>query len=99
MCFFASGRIYVDGGGRGHVFRRDDNAEQCLRWWRARCVEWCFQTPEPDRWLDQKYLDEVPRRFQGVHVLHDPPVNMAIWNIDNSDISIREGIILADGSP
>ena len=50
-------------------FRRDDNGSACLNWWRAKCIEWCYDRLEDDRFADQKYLDDWPSRFSKVVVL------------------------------
>ena len=41
-------------------FRRDPRALCCLQWWRERCLEWCHDRFENDRFADQKYLDDWP---------------------------------------
>ena len=43
------------------AFRRDARARECLEWWRARCLEWCYDRMEPGRFADQKYLLPLPR--------------------------------------
>ncbi len=44
-------------------FRRDAAGLAVLADWRARCLEWCHDRLEPDRFADQKYLDAWPERF------------------------------------
>jgi hypothetical protein len=62
-------------------FRRDEAALECLRWWRDRCLEWCYRRLEGNRYADQKYLDEFPKRFRNVIVLENIGANLAPWNI------------------
>src|SRR5438445_589515 len=69
-------------------FRRDAEALVCLRWWRERCLEWCYDRCEDSRFADQKYLDDWPSRFQGVAVLQHKGANLAPWNLAN--YTIRE---------
>lgn len=70
-------------------FRRDNNARECLLWWRQRCNEWCYDRLENERFADQKYLDDWPKRFQGVMVLLHKGANLAPWNIANYKICWR----------
>ncbi|HVP81188.1 MAG TPA: glycosyl transferase [Thermodesulfobacteriota bacterium] len=64
-------------------FRRDEHAFACLRWWRERCLEWCYDRCEDGRFADQKYLDEWPSRFQSAVVLSHKGANLAPWNLGN----------------
>ncbi len=81
------------------TFRRDDNARRCLRWWRARCLEWCHDRVEDGRYGDQKYLDEWPTRFPGVAVLRQKGVNVAPWNYLNYQIRRRRSRLWVDDEP
>jgi hypothetical protein len=62
-------------------FAGDDEGRACLDWWRERCIEWCFDRIEDDRFADQKYLDEFPKRFERVHELRHPGADVAPWNL------------------
>ena len=80
-------------------FRRDDNALSCLRWWRERCIEWCYDRLEDGRYGDQKYLDDWPTRFNGVHVLRNIGAGVAPWNFETYRVESRGGQVLVDGMP
>lgn len=58
---------YLDGCGRfdaGWVsLRNDATGLACARDWAERCARWCFRIREPNRFLDQKYLDAWPARY------------------------------------
>ena len=45
---------------------RRSNGRRVLTWWKEKCMEWCFDIPEPDRMGDQKYLNGWPEKFPGV---------------------------------
>lgn len=81
------------------TFRRDDNGLKALRWWHERCLEWCFNRLEDGKLGDQKYLDEWPTRFSGVHVLAHPGAGVAPWNVRQYDLAQRNGAVTVDGRP
>lgn len=62
-------------------FENDGDGLQCLEWWRERCIEWCFDHVDGDRYADQKYLDQFPTEFARVHVLQHPGADVAPWNL------------------
>lgn len=61
-------------------FRRDEQGLACLKRWREQCIEWCFYRLEEDRMGDQKYLDQWPERYSGLHILQHPGAGLAPWN-------------------
>ena len=81
------------------TFRRDERGLAPLRWWRERCLEWCYDRIEDGRWGDQRYLDDWPERFAGVHVLAHPGGGLAPWNAKRYTLERRDGSLLVDGYP
>lgn len=80
-------------------FRRDEHALTCLRWWRERCIEWCYDRCEDGRFADQKYLDDWPNRFRNVVVLRHKGANLAPWNLSNYTIREEWDGVRVDGEP
>lgn len=80
-------------------FRRDASGLACLRWWRERCIEWCYDRFEDGRYADQKYLDRWPELFEGVTVLAQKGANLAPWNISNYAVRLEGEDIRVDGEP
>src|SRR6185295_8074489 len=39
-------------------FRRDVRGMEALRWWRERCLEWCYARAEAGKMGDQMYLND-----------------------------------------
>jgi hypothetical protein len=78
------------------VFRRDGRGEDILQWWHDRCIEWCYYRLEDGKLGDQKYLDDWPERFEGVHVLEHKGGGLAPWNISQYDVRRAGGRILVD---
>lgn len=78
-------------------FRDDPVGRACLGWWRARCLEWCYDRLEDGKFADQKYLDDWPERFPGVHVLPHKGVNLAPWNVGGYRVAREKGRVTVDG--
>lgn len=81
------------------IFRNDERARTALRWWRDRCNEWCYHHVEDGKMGDQKYLDDWPKRFEGVVVVQHEGVGLAPWNLAKYKVTKRDGRLLVDGRP
>ncbi|MFL5915679.1 MAG: methyltransferase domain-containing protein [Gaiellaceae bacterium] len=78
------------------TFRRDQRGLEALNWWRDRCLEWCYFRFEDGKMGDQKYLDDWPERFAGVHVLEHPGGGLAPWNVERYELARQNGSVLVD---
>ena len=81
------------------TFRRTRDGLAALRWWRGRCIEWCYARFEDGKFGDQRYLDDWPERFPSVHVLEHPGGGVAPWNVGGSELELRGSTINVDGQP
>jgi len=81
------------------TFRRDERGLNALRWWRERCLEWCYDRTEDGRYGDQKYLDDWSQRFPGVRVLEHVGGGLAPWNVANYRLERAGATVLVDGRP
>jgi hypothetical protein len=63
------------------TFRNNETGIAALKWWRGKCLEWCYRRAEKGKMGDQKYLDDWPRRFKDVHTLQNKGAGLAPWNI------------------
>ncbi len=77
-------------------FRNDRYGKECLQWWRERCLQWCYDRPEEDRYADQKYLDDWPSMFPEVVTLRCKGANLAAWNAGQYDLKGEENEVLVD---
>jgi hypothetical protein len=80
------------------TLRRDVRTYTALRWWRERCLEWCYDRVEDVRCGDLTYLNDWPTRFPGTKVLEHPGC-LGEWNIKFFDLSANNGQVLVEGRP
>ena len=59
---------------------------KALKWWRDRCIEWCFARLENGKFGDQKYLDDWTERFENVCIIENPGAGVAPWNVQQYEI-------------
>lgn len=71
-------------------FRNDFSGREILKWWKDRCIEWCYARAEDGRFGDQKYLDDWTSRFDRVKVLVHEGGGLAPWNIQQYAIKNDE---------
>lgn len=99
---FSSGnqRLYKFGRFNAGWFsvRNDVKGRQSVEWWRSRCLEWCHDCVEGDRYADQKYLDKMPALFNAAIVRHIG-ANLAPWNIGNYTLTHVGGKVFVDSQP
>ena len=56
------------------------NGSKIIDWWKASCVNWCYDRIESNRYADQKYLDFIPIIFENIKEITIPGFNVAPWN-------------------
>lgn len=81
--------------------RNSDTARNAVKWWRDRCVQRCFSTPDPINKLfgDQRYVERWLELFDGVHVVENKGANVAVWNIRGYNISSKNDGVYVDDNP
>ncbi|WP_372719107.1 hypothetical protein [Novipirellula sp.] len=62
-------------------FRNDPQGRDCLNDWYSKCLDWCYDRLEETRFADQKYLNNWPVDFPGVHIIQHRGANIGPWNV------------------
>jgi hypothetical protein len=76
------------------TFKKDKRGLEALNWWRKACLEWCYNRFENGKFGDQKYLDDWPVRFEGVHVLKHLGGGVAPWNMQQYSFKQENGKLM-----
>ena len=48
---------------------------------------------------DQKWIDDVPSKFEGVFVINHPGYNVAYWNLMQREVKVIDGKITVNSKP
>ena len=80
-------------------FRNDELGWQALRWWQTACIAACYLRPDEGLCGDQKYLDDWPSRFEGVHVLQNLGAGLAPWNVNNYHFALVKDVLKVNSYP
>jgi hypothetical protein len=76
--------------------RNDPEGIAVIEWWRERCIEWCYDYVDGDRFADQGYLDSFSSRSTRVKVIENVGANLAPWNVGNYRIDFRDNRVMID---
>lgn len=64
-----------------NTFSNQPDSLEALEYWRTRCLECCSNLGDGIHWGDQKYLDELVRKYCCVHICQNKGAGVAPWNI------------------
>lgn len=81
------------------TFRNNEIGRSCAKWWREKCIEWCYNRYENGQIGDQKYLESFPKLFKGVHPLEHIGAGVASWNLPKYRVWIKNGVVIIDDKP
>jgi hypothetical protein len=76
--------------------RNDSDGIAAIQWWRNKCIEWCYDYVDGNRFADQGYLDFFLGQFPRVKVIENIGANLAPWNIGNYSIGFSDNRVLID---
>jgi hypothetical protein len=78
--------------------RNDPDGIAVIGWWRQKCIEWCHDYVDGDRFADQGYLDSFSSQSPRIRVIENIGANLAPWNIANYGIDFRGGKVWVDAN-
>jgi hypothetical protein len=84
------------------AFRNDETGLDCLRTWKAQCVQWCYNYYDAlhNRFADQKYLESFPEQYgDKLMVINSPVANVALWNVNQYQLTFKNGRVYSNDLP
>lgn len=64
-----------------NTFYNNENGKKVLNWWCEQCLECCSAKSDGIHFGDQKYVEQFPKIFSGVHIIENQGAGVAPWNI------------------
>jgi hypothetical protein len=81
------------------TYRRSPEGLDCVNTYKAECTAWCYDRAEDGKFGDQKYLDAWPARYPTLKIIEQKGFNLAIWNVNNYVIRVKNGAVMIDDDP
>ncbi len=70
------------------IFKKNKNCSKILRWWQAKCIDWCHDYPDSGRLGDQKYLDQWPKLFKKyIHISKNKKFFQGPWTFNRFNVN------------
>ena len=78
------------------TFKNNREGLYVLNWWKKKCLKWCYNRVEGNKFGDQKYLDSWPTKFSRVEVATHLGVGVAPWNIKRFTIKKNKNFFILE---
>jgi hypothetical protein len=88
---------FTDGMYNGGFIGVNKDAIEILDWWGKACLYTCEREHSKGLFMDQKYLDFIPSRFNGVVPILHQGCNVANWNMNECIREKKGDRILING--
>ena len=76
-----------------------DESRRFLAWWEERLQTHCVEAVREGLHYDQRWLDMAPALVADLHLLRDPGVNVAYWNLPDLDVRAGRDGLLVNNAP
>ncbi|TYQ16887.1 UNVERIFIED_CONTAM: hypothetical protein Cloal_3463 [Acetivibrio alkalicellulosi] len=70
--------------------KNDDIAKEAVRQWKNKCIEYCPIKEDTVKKVfgDQRYVEDWPIDFPGVHIVETVGANTALWNVTDYKVTL-----------
>ncbi len=78
------------------TFRNTEHGRECLATWAEQCRAWCYNRNEGDRFGDQLYLNDWPRKYgDDLRVIEHIGAGLAPWNLANYGLQQKDVLFVS----
>lgn len=77
--------------------KRNNETIGFIRWYRRKCLQWCFDKIVPGKFSDQMHLNQISERLSWVKVIKNIGINVTAWNIQGCRVEKKDDGIYIDG--
>jgi len=70
------------------LIKNDTEGKRVVSWWASKCLEWCHDYVEDNKFADQKYLEGFFLQSDQVSEISHLGANLAPWNIGNYNLKL-----------
>lgn len=75
-----------------NTFLNNKEGREVLGWWKEKCFASCSMKLNEESFGDQKYLNEWPAMFSGIHEVLNAGAGVAPWNVADYKLTDCKGI-------
>jgi hypothetical protein len=94
-------QVLLAGTFNGGLVGASNRAEtwRFLDWWARRLEEHCVDDPPAGLHFDQRWVDLAAGFVEDLHLIRDPGVNAAYWNLEDMEVECDGEMLRVDGRP
>lgn len=85
---------FTEGIYNGGFIGANNNSKRIIDWWARACLFNCEINVSKGYYVDQKYLDLIPARFEKVYSLKHMGCNVSEWNRTDCKRTMKNGEVL-----
>lgn len=81
--------------------KNDAVALEAISQWKDKCIAYCPLKEDIAKKVfgDQRYVEEWPDNFPGVHIVESVGANAALWNITDYNVALLDDKVILNNTP
>lgn len=80
-------------------FKNNKTGRACCKFWKDKCIEFCYYKPHRLGVGDQMYLGLFPKKFPDTYVFKNKAINFGPWSIGSTSLKLKDKKVLVNNKP